>query len=194
MLQTNAPLNFQDYMIISTHGGLESAVVNDMIAKAKRNYVNERHTQKISVMHSSTYKDGWMKTYVRDGQKRKEVVRKTEEEMYETLYQHYLALEEKPVTLADTFNALMLRKSEQLNRSTKTIAEDKRYFSFLSQSLKDKPVAEITESDLRTWLVTYYMPKKPREQALRKMLFLLKQIFSYGLSQKLCLFNSAQYI
>ena len=194
MLQTNAPLNFQDYMIISTHGGLESAVVNDMIAKAKRNYVNERHTQKISVMHSSTYKDGWMKTYVRDGQKRKEVVRKTEEELYEALYQYYSALEEKPLTLADTFNLLVLRKSEQLNRSTKTIAEDKRYFSFLSQSLKDKPVAEITESDLRTWLVTYYMPKKPKEAALRKMLLLLKQIFYYGLSQKLCLYNPAEYI
>ena len=194
MLQTNSPLNYQDFMLISMHGGLESATVNDMITKAKRNYVNERHTQKISVMHSSTYKDGWLKTYVRDGQKRKEVVRKTEEELYEALYQYYRNLAEKPLTLADTFNSLSLRKAEQLNRSAKTIAEDSRYFSFLSESLKNKPLAEITESDLRSWLVTNYMPKKPKETALKKMLVLLKQIFSYGLSQKICLYNPAEYI
>lgn len=195
MLHTiNTPFNYRDFMILSQQGGLESAVVNEMLTKAKRNYVNEHHKKKISVMHSTTYKNGWLKTYVGDGAKRKEVVRKTEDELYEALYLFYSSLEEKPATLADTFDLLIKRKAEQLNRSANTILEDKRYFSFLSEYLKKKPLAEITESDLRTWLVKDYMPKKPKETALRKMLQLLNQVFHYGMSQKTCYCNPAEYI
>ena len=195
MLHTlNPTVNFQSFMLLCQQVGLEDAMVADMLSQAKRNYVNEHHTQKISVMHSSTYKNGWLKTYVRDGVKRKEVVRKTEEDLYEALYTFYRKLEDKPVTLAETFDLLIKRKIEHLNRSTNTILEDKRYFSFLSEYLKSKPLAEITETDLRSWLVKSYLPLKPKETALRKELQLLNQIFQYGVSQKICYCNPAEYI
>ena len=195
MLQANLPFNYQDFMLISMHGGLESATVNDMITKAKRNYVNERHTQKISVMHSSTYKDGWWKTYVYDeNNKRKEVVRKTEEEIYTVLFDHYQKLDAPVATFEHVFNLLMKRKQNELGRCQQTILDDTRYFSYLSRTLKEKPIYEITESDLRTWLLKSYMPSKPKETALRKMLQLLNQVFNYGKYQKLCNENPAEYI
>ena len=74
-------ISFSDIMLLREMG-LENAAVNEMITMAKRKYVTARHTQKISQMHSSTYKDGWYKTYVYVDGKRKEVIRKTEEELY----------------------------------------------------------------------------------------------------------------
>ena len=58
------PLPVQDLMLLFEQGGLGDALVNNMISSAKRNYVSSHHTQKISQMHSSTYKNGWWKTYV----------------------------------------------------------------------------------------------------------------------------------
>ena len=53
-------------MLLFGQGGLEDAEVTEMITKAKRNFVESHHTLKISQMHSSTYKDGWWKSYVYD--------------------------------------------------------------------------------------------------------------------------------
>lgn len=188
------PLPVQDLMLLFEQGGLGDALVNNMISSAKRNYVSSHHTQKISQMHSSTYKNGWWKTYVYENGKRKEVVRKTEEEMYIALFNFYKNLESPAKTLEDTFNLLIKRKQEQLGRSHNTITDDSRYFYYISEKIRKTPIANVTESDLRTWLVKSYMPTRPKETALRKMLQLLKQIFNYGMSQKLCYDNPAEYI
>lgn len=182
-------------MLLFQDSGLESAAVNEMLTKAKHAYVSSHHSSTISRMCSSNkYKDGNWKTYVYEDGKRKEVIRKTEDELYETLYEFYKGQEAPATTLEDTFKKLSQRKSDQLGRSYQTIVDDTRYFSYLDDSLKKKPVTEVTESDLRTWLVKKYMPTKPKETALRKMLQLLKQVFSYGMSQKLCFSNPAEYI
>ena len=55
-------------------------------------------------------------------------------------------------------------------------------------------VADITEKDLRKWLQQEYMPTKPTETSLRKVLQLLKELFRYGMSLKLCAYNPAEYI
>ena len=51
-----------------------------------------------------------------------------------------------------------------------------------------------SEEELRKWLAKEYMPTKPKETALRKTLQLLKELFRYGISQKLCSSNPAEYI
>lgn len=182
-------------LLFQDDSGLESAAVNEMITKAKRTFVLSRHSASISRMISSNkYKDGNWKTYVYEDGKRKEVIRKTEDELYETLYRFYKEQDAPPITLEDVFGKLSKRKRDQLGRSYQTIMDDERYFSYLDESLKKKPIVDVTESDLRTWLVKRYMPTKPKETALRKMLQLLKQIFAYGISQKLCLSNPAEYI
>ena len=53
---------------------------------------------------------------------------------------------------------------------------------------------EITESDIRKWLVKEYLPHKPREEALKKHLQLLRQIFDYGIHRKICFDNPVKFI
>ncbi len=187
-------VNNSDMLLLFEQIGLENAEVTHMITKAKRKYVDTRHAQKISQMHSSTYKDGWYKTYVYADGKRKEVVRKTEEDLYAALYDFYCMQEETPRTYSDTVDLLMKRKLEQLNRSYNTVVDNRRYLSYLSERIQNKPLEEITEEDLRKWLRTEFMPTKPKETSLRKILQLLKELFRYGMAMKLCSSNPAEYI
>lgn len=71
---------------------------------------------------------------------------------------------------------------------------DSRYFSYLSPILRNTLITDVTEEDLRIWLVKSYLPTKPRESALKKMLQILKQVFAYGMSKNLCVYNPAEYI
>lgn len=182
-------------MLLLQSGGFESAAVKEMITKAKQNYVDSCHSAAITQLHSSNkYKDGNWKTYITEQGKRKEVIRKTRDELYETLYLFYKDQEKMTMSFEDAFKLLMSRKENELGRSHNTIVDDTRYFSYLGEELQKKQLAEITESDLRFWLVKEYLPTKPKEAALRKMLQLLKQIFSYGMAHKLCFHNPAEYI
>ena len=191
----SSTLLLSDILLLLQCGGLDNAMVADMITKAKEQYVNKYHSHAITQLHSSNkYKDGNWKTYVYENGKRREVVRKTREELYETLYDFYKAAEDASLTFEDTFNRLMQRKEDQLGRSHNTTRDDRRYFSYLDENLRKKPLSDVSETDLRMWLVKTFMPTKPKETALRKMLQILRQVFSYGMSQKLCLSNPAEYI
>lgn len=182
-------------MLLLQCGDLENAMVADMITRAKEAYVRARHSQAITQMHSSNkYKDGLWKTYVLKDGKRKEVLRKTKPELYEALYDFYKAEEDATVTFEEAFNRLMRKKEDQLGRSHNTIRDDSRYFSYLSPILRNTLITDVTEEDLRIWLVKSYLPTKPRESALKKMLQILKQVFAYGMSKKLCVYNPAEYI
>lgn len=190
-----SPLQLNDLMLLLQCGDLENAMVADMITRAKEAYVRARHSQAITQMHSSNkYKDGLWKTYVLKNGKRKEVLRKTKYEIFVFLYDFYKAEEDASVTFEEAFIRLMRKKEDQLGRSHSTILDDSRYFFYLSKKLKNTMLTDVTEEDLRIWLVKSYMPTKPKEAALRKMLQILKQVFSYGISQKLCSYNPAQYI
>ena len=176
----SSPLRMSDIVLLFNSGVFESAAVNDMITNAKKTYVADHHSQAITQLHSKNkYKDGNWKTYVNVDGNRKEVVRKTEEELYEYLYQFYKDSERTVVTFEDAFLLLVSRKQDELDRCYNTIADDKRYFSYIDEKLKKKPLVEITEADLRRWLVKGYLPTKPKETALRKMLQLIKQVLMH---------------
>ncbi len=191
----SSSLPLSDLMLLSQSGSIGSAVVEEMLKKAKKTYVESRHNQAISQMRSTNkYKNGKWKTYYVGDTGRKEIIRDSEEAIYETLFELYKQRENRPATVEDVFNALMERKRDQLGRSQNTIDDSTRYFSYISDAIKKKPIAEVAESDLRKWFVKSYMPTMPREQALRKMLQLLKQIFRYGMQMKVCFSNPAEYI
>lgn len=63
-----------------------------------------------------------------------------------------------------------------------------------SESLRNKDLVEITESDIRRWLVKEYLPNEPKEEALKKHLQLLRQIFDYGIHRKICFDNPVKFI
>ena len=65
------------------------------------------------------------------------------------------------------FELLKDRKLNELARSEKTIREDVRLFNHLSESLRNKDLVEITESDIRKWLVKEYLHKSQEKKHLR---------------------------
>ena len=191
----SATLTLSDIMVLYKSGGFESAEGKNMIFKAKQTYVDSHHHLTIFQMHSSNkYKNGNWKTYVYQDGKRKEVIRKTKEDLYAYLYDFYKIQESAPTSFADAFRMLMEHKKTELGRSSNTVNDDTRYFSYLSESLKRKPLVDVQEDDLRRWLVSNYLPTKPKEAALRKMLQIINQTFKFGLVRKLCMSNAAEYI
>ena len=183
-----------DFMLLLEYG-TEKSVMEDMITRAKINYVNRRHTNAIFQMKTASgYKRDKWKTYVGKGKARKELVRKTEDELYSALYDYYHAQEIKPKTLQDVFNALMKYKANVLNRDQNTIYDNTRRFSHVSNALKRKSITDITDEDIQTWLVKDYLPNKPKETSLRKQMQLLGQIFAYGIKKKWCVQNPTIYI
>ena len=185
-------INTEDIMLIYKQG-LETPEFNNMVKAAKRKFVDERHSRKVYPMSTGPKKGRW-KTYVYVNGKRKEIAGKTEDDVYESLYKHYSSLEESPKTLSDVFELLKDRKQNELARSEKTIREDVRLFNHLSETLRNKDLVEITESDIRKWLIKEYLPNKPREDALKKHLQLLRQIFDYGIHRKICFDNPVNFI
>ena len=114
--------------------------------------------------------------------------------MYEFLFDYYFALDSRQKTLSETFSLFVENKRACLRRSENTIKEDSRYFGFLSDCLKNKPLSEISDEDIERWLNKNYLPQKPKKYALNRILQLLNQLFSYGIRKKLCFDNPMTYI
>ena len=178
--------------------GTESQSLEMMITNAKKRYVKEHHHRAISQMTNATgYKKDKWKTYViGDGNKRKEIIRNTEDELYAALYDHYFALDNRIKTLTDVFELLKQYKQEALARSYHTVFEDIRRFNMISDKLKMKPINEISDIDIRTWLTNDFLraEKKQKVSSLRKQLQLFSQIFEYGIRNKYCFDNPTRYI
>ncbi len=177
--------------------GAEIPGIEEMINKGKRKYVDERHSQSITRMdNASGYKKGKWKTYIRIDGKRKEIIRNTEEEIYETLYQHYSELENRPKTLADVFKLYADYKLTCLGRTQATVRHDIRLFNYLSEDLRNMPIEAITDSDIQKWVVKDFMKKRvrPTETILRKEFQTLDQTFNFGIRNKWCFDNPMRYI
>lgn len=171
----------------------ETAGFENMISAAKKEYVKKRHTRSISQMTNATgYKKNKWKTYI--GPERKEIIKKTEDEIYEALFNYYVALDNRTKTFEDVFNLLVDYKRDCLGRNPNTISEDIRYFGFISDEIKQKLISDVTDEDIRKWLIKYYLPKNPKETAFKKLVQLLGQVFEFGIKRKLCYDNPVKYI
>ena len=173
----------------------ENADVDEMITKAKKNYVRKHHKWAVSQMtNASGYKKNKWKTYILEDGKRKEILKKTENELYEWLFQYYDALDNRPKTLKDIFTLYNEYKRDCLGRTGQTLYEDRRIFGYIDESLQNKPILEITDEDLRKWIIKSYLPNKPTVSALRKQFQVLNQIFEYAIRKKLCFDNPMKYL
>jgi hypothetical protein len=113
-----------DELVLLLGQGTESQELNMLITIAKKRYVQEHHHRAISQMTNATgYKKDKWKTYVIVNDKRKEIIRNTEEELYASLYEHYSELEKKPKTIEDVFEQMKDYKLNALARSQKTVVK-----------------------------------------------------------------------
>ena len=184
-----------DELVLLLGQGTESQELNMLITVAKKRYVQEHHHRAISQMTNATgYKKDKWKTYVIVNDKRKEIIRNTEEELYASLYEHYSELEKKPKTIEDVFEQMKDYKLNALARSQKTVDEDNRRFNKISTLLKAKSLNDITDHDIRNWIVKSFLTTKPTPSSLRKQLQLFSQIFDFGIRKKYCFDNPTKYI
>ena len=56
------------------------------------------------------------------------------------------------------------------------------------------PINDITEDDIRKWIVKSFLPRKPKQEGLKKMVQLLNAVFNYARSKKLLHQNPAEFI
>lgn len=160
--------------------------------EAKKLYVDVRHQRKISPLNSKNRKlKGYWHTHIYVNGKRKVVQKATEDELYDFLYDFYREQESLPKTYEDVFNAFVEYKREH-GRSESTLKEYQRINGFLKKSIRNKAIVLISEDELRKWLINDFLKRNPKKEALKKMLQLLKAVFSFGIRKKVCLTNPAQ--
>lgn len=189
---SDSPLSLFDIQLLLRCDS-EAAKVKDMLNAAKKDYVMKNHPRKIFRMKpSKSWKDGCFKTYVYVNDKRKEMIAGTEERLIEKLYVFYR--DQNGRTLKNVFDALMEYKVDCLKRSENTIVEDRNNFKRVSDKLKEAMIDEITDEDIRKWIVSDYLKTDPKPHRFRKLLQLLNQIFEYAVRKKMCADNPMRYI
>ena len=194
LLNENISLPLADLKLLLSYGS-GSQIINDMVANAKRNYVVAHHDRKIfQLPPSSSWKNGCFKTYVYVDSKRKEITASTEEKLYEKLYSFYYEAENKVKSLEQVFEMYLDYKKSCLNRSDKTITTDRLLFKHVSKTLREAVISEITDEDIRRFLVSDLLPNSPKPASLKRILQLLRAIFDYGIRKKICVDNPLRYI
>ena len=193
-LLNNSTLRMDELRLLLSCG-MESAKVKDMLTLAKRNYVMSHHSRKIfQLPPSNSWKNGCWKTYIYVDSKRREITASSEEKLIEKLYKFYLEADNKSKSLEQVFEMLMEYKETCLNRSDKIISSDKYRFSHISKELKEANINEITDDDIRRYIVSDLLSENPRPAYLKRVLQLLRAVFEYGIRKKLCYDNPLRYI
>ena len=174
---------------------MEAAKVKEMLSTAKRNYVMSRHNRKIfQLPPSKSWKSGCYKTYIYVDSKRKDITACTEDKLIEKLYEFYYNEENAIRSLQQVFDAYMDYKKSCLNRSDKTIYDDKVLFRQVSKELLEEDIAEITDEKIQRFIVSTLLPKTPKPALLKRLLQLLRAVFAFAIRKKLCFDNPLKYI
>ncbi len=172
-----------------------TAKVREMITAAKRNYVLTRHNRKIfQLPPSKSWKSGCYKTYVYVNSKRRDITACTEEKLIEKLYDFYYNKENTIRSLQQAFDAYMDYKKSCLNRSDKTIYDDKVLIRQVSKELLEEDIAEITDEKIQRFIVSTLLPKTPKPDLLKRLLQLLRAVFDFAIRKKICYDNPLKYI
>ena len=182
-----------ELMVLLGSDGCSTDIVAMALKKLKKDYVMKYHQSAFTCIAKGK-KEGWWKTYVFTEEGRKEVLRKTEDALVETLYDFYQNGSQSKKTLTQVFDLLEKYKSDNLNRSKQTVYVDRQRFAQISQALREADIQDITAEDIQKWLVKEFLAKKPKEDALRKMFQLFSQIFDYGVMKRFCQMNPMQFV
>jgi integrase len=159
--------------------------------KAKRLYVKAKHKHTIAQFNTKNKKlEGYWFTHINVDGKRKVVLKPTEDKIYEYLYDFYHAKDDKTKTFEQTFEEFIESKRDR-GRSELTLRDYRNYCKFISESIRKKDIALISEDELRKWFVKDFLSRKPRKEAMKKMLQHVKAVFTFGMRMGYCFSNPA---
>ncbi len=163
-------------------------------SEVKKHYVDQRHTQKLSQFKTKNpARNGYWCTHIYVNGKRKEVERATIDKLYDFLFDFYHGQENKNKTYDDVF-ALFIESKREFGRSELTIKDYQRYHGFVSRDIKKKDIAMITEDEIRKWFFMDYLTRRPKKEAMKKMLQQVQAVFSFGMDRGFCFSNPAKRI
>ena len=185
--------DLQEFVVIlKRNPEIAQLLINDMTNKrAKRLYVKSKHNQAIAQVNTTNKKlDGYWFTHVYVDGKRKVVYKATEDKIYDYLYDFYRALDDKTKTYEEVFEQFLESKRDR-GRSELTLRDYRRYKDYISESIRRKDIALITEDELRKWFVKDFLSRNPRKEGMKKMLQHVKAVFDYGMRKGYCFSNPA---
>ncbi|MBO4679636.1 MAG: tyrosine-type recombinase/integrase [Lachnospiraceae bacterium] len=188
--------SLQEFMVsLKRHPEIARIVINDMTSmRAKRLYVKSKHKQAIAQTKSKdSFHNGYWFTHVYVDGKRKVVQKPTEDRIYDYLYDFYRAQDETLKSYEKVFEQFLESKRDR-GRSELTIRDYRRYKGFISESIRKKDIALITEDELRKWFIKDFLSRKPRKEAMKKMLQHIKAVFDFGMRNGYCFSNPAYNI
>lgn len=187
-------MNESELMLLLQSNPDFACSVSDMIPQVKKAYVDSKHGLAIKRMNSSNkYRDGHYITHIYVDGKRKAVEKSSEEELYDFLFNHYRSLDERFKTFEDVFEMFVSDKRAHAI-SELSIRDYRRYIGYLDPRIKKKQLCNITEDELRVWLVNDYLKRRPKKEGLKKMLQTIGMVFKFGIRKKLCIDNPISYI
>lgn len=170
------------------------ADMKDMIARAKLNFVTAQHNRAITCIAKGRKAGRW-KTYVGVGKDSKEVIRTTEQELYDFLYEYYREQSKTNLTFREAFGQKEEYKLEKLNRTAKTIETDRlMYRRFIPDDFGKQKLAAITTADVLELVSSAVREQHPKQDTLRRFLQLVSSTFQYGMSFGLCTNNPAAFV
>lgn len=181
-----------EIMLLLQSDAENATVISTMMAIVKKDYVKKTHPYAITTIAKGK-KAGKFKTYV--GNPRKEVIRNTETELIEFLYNYYFVLNEKLNTFGSVLDAMLSELINDNNRSLHTVASYKSDLKIIfTEAFFQRPITEISESELKSTIVNQTKALHPKPERLRKAIQSLNRVFIYAICNHICTCNPAQYI
>ena len=182
----------EELMVLLKRNPEIAQLLTDMTnKKAKRLYVHEKHKHTIAQLNSKNKKlDGYWSTHVYVDGKRKAVLKSTEDEIYNYLFDFYHEQDDKTKTYSEVFSSFIDSKRDR-GRSEITLKEYRRYHRYIPDIIANKDIALITEEEIRKWFVKEFLSRNPKKEAMKKMLQQVKAVFAYGMRKGYCFSNPA---
>ena len=163
---------------------------------AKISFVKKQHMYAIFQMTNASdkRKDKWKTYYYDEDGKRKALVRSTVEEIYLELFEIYTGGRRKKRTMKEVFEELMVFKLEELSRSPHTVYIDRQTFKLIDGQLQEMAIEDVSRQDIQLWITKSLLPLRPREEAFKRAIQLLSQIFELGIQKSYCMENLIRHI
>lgn len=185
-------ISYNDYMLLYRYGAVDDEVIKEMVTSSKRKYIEEHHNKGIFEIQNGKLKGFW-KTYIGSGSERRQIVKKTYDDVVNALYDYYNSSEDV-VTLQSAFNEWLSYKTVKSNLSKKTQEDYIGLFNLFGEKVKNKKLSDIDEDDLEDAIIDCVESKRPSSDRLRRAYNALERTFEYGMRRRYTDRNPALYV
>lgn len=183
---------FDDVMLqLSRAGNADYGEI--MKQGAKVTYVQEHHDQAIFRIEKGE-KAGQWKTKYKEGDKRKNLIRRTQQEIIDFLYDYYQKGEGSNKTFETVYGELLIYKRDTELRSYKTIEDYMCLYNRFMLPIGKIKIGTLTEDMLRKWIVEDVLPTSPRDDAFKRLLIYVNKAFSFARKMQYITGNPMEFI